>query len=311
MKPGPGNGASVKFWWWTGSAVAALVAACCLWVAAAGTPARAAASVGEALQAGGREAGKPGESAHAPGLAATGVRSDAGAAAREVLQGDDFWWKRTERVELTVPKTGIAGFFAKVGEFLVQLIRPLRPVWDLFVDFLRALWRLWRSLYGWMATGDWTGGSQVIWLIAAVILGWAIWKLSPFVVRWISGLAGAPGAQPEANASWQKLPEAADLFTQARDALTTRQYADAIRLALLALIAQLEKRGLIRYDTTRTNREYQMELRPQGNLAASFGQLARIYERVWYGKMPAGPAEAEAAMDLCQLLLNREEVAPE
>ncbi len=39
-----------------------------------------------------------------------------------------------------------------------------------------------------------------------------------------------------------------------------------------------------------------MELRPQGNLAASFGQLARIYERVWYGKMPAGPAEAEAAI---------------
>ncbi len=215
MKAGLGRGASVKFWRWIGSAIAALVAAGCFWFAAAGTPARGAAPGGEALQVGGPQAGKPGESARAPERAATGSPADAGAAAREVLQGDDFWWKRTERVTMTVtvPKTGILGFFARMGDLFVRLFRPL---WDGFVEFLKWLYEMWRTLYGWLATGDWTSGSSVIWLIAAVILGWAIWKLSPFVVRWISGLVGTSGAQPEASVSWQKLPEPADLFTQAR-----------------------------------------------------------------------------------------------
>ena len=88
-------------------------------------------------------------------------------------------------------------------------------------------------------------------------------------------------------------------------------YAEAIRLALLALIARLEKQGLLRYDTTRTNREYQMELRHTSELAACFGQLARIYERVWYGRVPAGRAEAEQAISLCGSVINREDLAPE
>jgi hypothetical protein len=88
-------------------------------------------------------------------------------------------------------------------------------------------------------------------------------------------------------------------------------YAEAIRLALLALIARLEKQGLLRYDTTRTNREYQMELRHRSELAACFGQLARIYERVWYGRVPAGRAEAEQAINLCGSVINREELAAE
>ena len=166
------------------------------------------------------------------------------------------------------------------------------------------------QLYGWLATGDWTGGSDVIWLIAAVILGWAIWKLSPFVVRWIGGLGGARRAAGTERELAKAARGGGPLHASAR-----RRFHAAVcgrdQAGPAGAIAQLEKRGLIRYDTTRTNREYQMELRPRGNLAASFGQLARIYERVWYGKMPAGPVEAEAALDLCQLLLNREEVAPE
>ena len=88
-------------------------------------------------------------------------------------------------------------------------------------------------------------------------------------------------------------------------------HAEAIRLALLALIARLEKQGRLRYDTTRTNREYQRELRPTPELAACFGQLARIYERVWYGRMPAGRAEAEQAIGLSGSVIDREGLAPE
>ena len=67
-------------------------------VAAAGIPALAAAlargSRGGRLA--GRQAWRSGASA---GRAATAPpRVDPGAAAREVLEDDDFWWKRIERV---------------------------------------------------------------------------------------------------------------------------------------------------------------------------------------------------------------------
>jgi hypothetical protein len=151
----------------------------------------------------------------------------------------------------------------------------------------------------------------VVWLIAAAILAWAIWKLYPFLVRWISGMAAAPRAHAAASVTWQTLPEPSDLHDQAAEAFAEGKYAESIRLALLALIARLQKQGLIRYDTTRTNREYQMELRPHAELAASFGQLARIYERVWYGRLSAGRDEAEQAIGLCRPLINREDLAPE
>ena len=96
------------------------------------------------------------------------------------------------------------------------------------------------------------------------------------------GRTGSPA--PGTEVLSQTLAEPADLYEQAVQAFRDGSHAEAIRLALLSLIARLEKQGRLRYDTTRTNREYQMELRPSSEIAACFGQLARIYERVWYGR---------------------------
>ena len=114
----------------------------------------------------------------------------------------------------------------------------------------------------------------MVWLIAAVILAWAIWKLYPLLaylpVDRAVLVAGRRRDEHGRERSWQTLPEPSDLFEQAGEAFRDGKYAEAIRLALLALIARLEKQGLLRYDTTRTNREYQRELRPTTELAASF-----------------------------------------
>ena len=225
------------------------------------------------------------------------ARIDPVLAARQVLQDQDFWWKRIEQRKM--PATGIQGFFEAVLEFLAELGKTI-------LEFLRSLWSM-LSLIG----GDWSGSSQLVWLIAAIVLAWAIWKIYPALVRWIGGIRAEPGAPKGPAAAWQTLAEPATLFGEAGDAFAARKYAEAIRLALLALIARLEKQGLLRYDTTRTNREYQRELRHTSDLAASFGQLARIYERVWYGRMPAGRDEAERAIGLCRALLGKEDLAPE
>ncbi len=252
-------------------------------------------------QEGGREGG-------AQKRAATGV--DPGVAAREVLGGEDYWWKHIE--SRTVQLTGPLAFLQRVLEWIG---RVLKPVWDFIVEVARYIFRVFRGLYA-VLRGDWSEGMNLIWLVAVVVLGWAMWKLSPLlkylpvIARWF-GSGGAPGANDATTAGWQTLPEPSDLFMQASDAFAARAFADAIRLALLALIARLEKQGLLRYDNTRTNREYQRELRPHQDLAARFAHLARIYERVWYGREKAGPAEAQEAIGLCKLLINGEELVAE
>jgi hypothetical protein len=227
-------------------------------------------------------------------------RVDPVRAARDVFQDSDFWWKQRE------PKQISGSWSSSWLESIVKAVWNLvRRLMDFLADLIAAILG---SLVG-VFTGSASGGLIVIWLIVAALLAWAIWKLAPVIVGWLTGRAAAP--KPQAGAAWQTLAEASALFQQAGQAFHDGQYAEAIRLALLALIARLEQQGLLRYDPTRTNREYQKELRHSSELAASFGQLARIYERVWYGRLAAGREEAEQAVSLCGSVINREGLSPE
>jgi Domain of unknown function (DUF4129) len=215
--------------------------------------------------------------------------------ARDVFQDSDFWWKRLE--------PGIAP-----GTSWLQ------TVWNAILDVLGRIWeaiwrpiaRILRLLFGGFS-GASSGGSWLVWIVALAILVWAIWKLLPMIVQWLR--ADAPRVRPEAVAS-QSLPAAADLREQAQQALRDGRHAEAIRLALLALIAALEKQGLVRYDKTRTNREYRAELFRQPELATRFGRLARIYEGVWYGPGTAGREQAEESILLCVPPINVEGPSP-
>jgi hypothetical protein len=262
----------VMVWRPVPTAIAALAAAGFLWLATSAFPAIAAAP----------------DSGHA------GV--DPARAAHDVFQDQSFWWKRIE------PRTVSLSWLQSILAAIWDSIRPtLERIFKWIAKFLAVLFRS----FG----GSYSGGASAIWLIVVGLLAWAAWKLVPAVVRWLSGRRPARITQEEA--AWQPLAEATDLFAQAGQAFRDGKHAEAIRLALLALIARLEKQGLLRYDTTRTNREYQRELCQRADLATCFGQLARIYDRVWYGRASAGAAEAERAISLCGSVINREDLVPE
>ena len=236
--------------------------------------------------------------AAAPSSGSAGV--DPAQAAREVLLDQDFWWKRVE--PRSVSTSWLDATLEAVWNFLARTLRA-------FGEWLRNLFRSLRGVF----SGDPSSLTTVIWLVAAALLAWSTWKLYPVIMRWLGG-ATAPrslAAGTQGGVAYETLAEASELFEESGQAFRDGLYADAIRLALLALIARLEKQGLLRYDTTRTNREYQADLRQTSELAACFGQLARIYERVWYGREPAGRAEAEQAIRLCDSVVNGEELAPE
>jgi hypothetical protein len=233
------------------------------------------------------------------GLVAIAVRATAEAdpvgLAREVMRGDDFWWKRLEP-----GKSPEIPWLAKV---VVAIVGLLYRLWTLVRDAILALLRL---LFG-RISAEGSGGTILIWVLAVAIIAWAAWKLIPLLFRGEGRIP--PTTSPDAVAL-ETLAAASELREQASHALGQGRHAEAIRLALLALIAALEQRGLLRYDTTRTNREYRTELGPRPDLAERFGRLARIYERVWYGREPAGREQAEESIRLCASPIDGEAVGP-
>jgi hypothetical protein len=215
--------------------------------------------------------------------------------AHDVFQGADFWWKRME------PSSAPSASWLQsiLGTILRVLARAASAVWEQILKLLR-------FLFG-RIVGESSGGTLLVWILAGAILAYAAWKLVPLLL----GLLGREETTvgPAAVDS-EVLADAADLRDEAGRALREGRHAEAIRLALLALIAALEQRGLLRYDTTRTNREYRAELRPRPELADRFGRLARIYEAVWYGRQPASREQAEESIRLCGPQLDAEALAP-
>ncbi|MHB1561016.1 MAG: DUF4129 domain-containing protein [Isosphaeraceae bacterium] len=229
--------------------------------------------------------------------AAEAGATDPAQAARDVFRDPQFWWKRVETK--TVDTSWMVSIAEALAKFLAWIVSGLGE----WIGWL--LKRLFRFTIGGSETG-----TAIVWIIVGVLLVWAVWMLLPVVLRWLGALP-SPSLSKGAPAKMEVLPESADLFEQAGLALTEGHHAEAIRLALLALIARLEKQGLLRYDTSRTNREYQRELRPSAEIAAGFGRLARIYDRVWYGGRPAGREDAEQAIGLCRTMIAGEGLAAE
>jgi hypothetical protein len=61
----------------------------------------------------------------------------------------------------------------------------------------------------------------------------------------------------------------------------------ALRALYLASLSYLALRGLLTVQAARTNRQYEIELRRKTRdrieVAQSFSENARVFERVWYG----------------------------
>jgi hypothetical protein len=63
-------------------------------------------------------------------------------------------------------------------------------------------------------------------------------------------------------------------------------YRTAVRYLYLSSLLQLEERGLLPYDRSRTNREYLRSLSRLPLLAAILRDVVDVFDRVWYGYQP-------------------------
>lgn len=72
--------------------------------------------------------------------------------------------------------------------------------------------------------------------------------------------------------------------TQRAQTLSTQgDYRNAIRYLYLSSLLVLDEQGLLRYDRSRTNREYLRSLSSHPELANPLRDVIEVFDRVWYG----------------------------
>lgn len=220
---------------------------------------------------------------------------DPAAVAREVYQDPAYWWKRADPSR--APKSSwLDPIFEWIYKTLKQIIIKV-------LDWILSL----LSLFSGLSTRNWSIGATLIRIVIVVLALVLIWRIAIWIARRLKR-RGVEATEKSEN-PWEEFAHPTDLFAKARGELDAGRYAETIRLALLALIARFEKEGLLRHDATRTNREYQTELSGKTEFAASFGELARIHERVWYGRVRADRGDAERAIHVCEYIMNNKEHA--
>ncbi len=226
---------------------------------------------------------------------ASNVKADPSEAARQVFQGDSFWWKRIK------PPKPQGETDSRVARFIYRIVRK---VISWIIDLMRRL----RDSITSPFTSRPSALKLIAWVVVVGLLAFAMWKLIPWILSWFSR-KNQHSEDPNGTLQWQTLAESSVLYQQALEALRNGKEAEAVRLALLALIAFLEKRGRLRYDHARTNREYLVELRPHVELATNFRKVSRIFDRVWYGNEIPQRSEAEHAVEVCGIVINKQDVA--
>lgn len=74
-----------------------------------------------------------------------------------------------------------------------------------------------------------------------------------------------------------------DAFEKAQALSRGGDYRSAVRYLYLSSLLLLDERGLLRYDRTKTNREYLRSISRSPGLARPLGEVIEVFDDVWYG----------------------------
>ncbi|MEZ4511834.1 MAG: DUF4129 domain-containing protein [Chloroflexota bacterium] len=123
----------------------------------------------------------------------------------------------------------------------------------------------------------WLGGVLLVLVIAV-----ALWNLLGGLVADARFVADDPAEEflsaEGARVRAQQLAEGGD-------------YRTAVRYLYLSALLLLEEHNLLRYDRSRTNREYLRSVAHRPELAAILQEVVEVFDRVWYGFQPLGQSD--------------------
>lgn len=232
----------------------------------------------------------------------------------EVLDRPEFTWRepRPEKANEASPsdRSLLERLLASAGQWLKAIGRHLEAPVKALADWLGRLFSGRPPPTPAPLKLDLSGFIEfLMWLMlvgGGAVLGWfgvRLWRQRQGVPS-----AAAPHAStvPDLEADHvaaEQLPEDGWLAL-ARELAARGEHRLALRALFLAGLAGLAGQQWIRLTPTKSNRDYETELRrrtrDRPELAETFAELVRIFERTWYGNRPVTPdrvADFAAAVD--------------
>lgn len=156
-----------------------------------------------------------------------------------------------------------------------------RPPTNIWKEFLRYFEQL---------IAEVAGDRNVSWILDALL--WAMFLVAIGLIVWmvrrsraVLPVASGGGRVRRDTVSVEDIASM-DFDRIIGEEVEAGRYRSAIRYQYLRALADLQERKHILYKPDRTNRAYAREL-ASTPFAAPFASCVRVYERVWYGNLPA------------------------
>jgi hypothetical protein len=166
-------------------------------------------------------------------------------------------------------------------------------LWELKLRLLRAVIQWWEERVAPLFSDLRAAQPVVYWTIFAVLL----LLLTGILYHIYTSLRSAFGSNVRhrgraADATLpQRLGGPEELLREADAAAGKGQFALAFRWLYLALIRQLDRKSLLRFDGSATNHDYLRQLGAHPEITRHLEPLTRAVEPVWYGYQTATPED--------------------
>lgn len=149
--------------------------------------------------------------------------------------------------------------------------------WKKFLDWLES--HLSRPDYDWEADSRWLNGVAVV--LCVVLLIWCIYRLVRHKFLFVP--SGSHSMEEAMNAAVGERLDTESYPSLVEQAEMKQDYVLAIRIHYWYLLWLLDREGLIRWQSNRTNLSYCDDLKDSG-LQPSFRHLTTVFEHVCYGE---------------------------
>lgn len=175
--------------------------------------------------------------------------------------------------------TDLAALQAVLKRPEFQWNQPVSPL-QAFLDNLREKFIEWlNSLFGQNGVSIPIPGGEIITIVASIVLVIVL----IYVFRSLFGDLIVESRLNEDQLPGDELLTAETALQRAKEISQTGDYRTAVRYLYLSSLLLLDERGLLRFDRSKTNREYLRSVASYPHLSEPLREVIDVFDRVWYG----------------------------